>query len=208
MYSKTEWATAERRDFADLLAGLDDEQWNAPSLCGDWRVRDVGAHLVAYLDRSRAGFFAHMARHRGRVDRLNTADVTRLTTWSRDQLITALRVNAEPRGVSSGFGGRIALTECMIHHQDVRRALNLPRTIEAGPLLAALDFARIAPLIRGAMRTRGLRMIATDLDWAAGRGAPVRGPGEAVLMAMTGRPDALSQLSGPGVDELSRRLGA
>ncbi|MEH3142758.1 MAG: maleylpyruvate isomerase family mycothiol-dependent enzyme [Mycobacterium kyogaense] len=208
MYSKTEWATAERQEFADLLDCLDDEQWSAPSLCGDWRVRDVGAHLVAYLDRSRAGFFAKMALHLGRVDRLNTADVTRLSKWSREDIIDAVRANAEPRGVSSGFGGRIALTECMIHQQDVRRPLRIPRTIASGPLLAALDFARIAPLIRGAIRTRGLQMIATDVDWTAGHGPEVRGPGEAVLMAMAGRPDALPQLSGPGVRELSRRLDA
>ncbi len=203
----TDWAIAERRGFAELLASLDDEQWNAPSLCGDWRVRDLGAHLVAYLDRSRAGFFTKMALHRGRVDRLNTADVARLSTWPREDIIDAIRANAEPRGVSSGFGGRIALTECMIHQQDVRRPLNIPRTIASGPLLAALDFARIAPLIRGAMRTRGLQMIATDVDWTAGRGAEVRGPGEAALMAMAGRADALPQLSGPGLGELSRRLG-
>ena len=96
----------------------------------------------------------------------------------------------------------------MIHHQDVRRSLHLPRTVSAGPLRAALDFARIAPLIRGAIRTRGLQMVATDLDWAAGRGPDVKGPGEAVLMAMAGRPDALQHLSGPGVGELSRRFGA
>lgn len=175
---KTGWAAEERRSFADLLAGLDDDQWNALSICGDWRVRDVAVHIVAYLDRNRASFFAGMARHYGRIDGLNAADLRRL------------------------------LTECMIHHQDVRRSLHLPRTVSAGPLRAALDFARIAPLIRGAVRTRGLQMVATDLDWAAWRGPDVKGPGEAVLMAMAGRPDALPHLSGPGVGELSRRFGA
>lgn len=208
MNSTTDWATAERRDFADLLDSLNDEQWNAPSLCGDWRVRDVAIHIVAYLDRSTPGFFTAMARHRGRVDGLNAADLSHLSAWSHDDIVAALREKAEPRGVGAGLGGRIALTECMIHHQDVRRALNLPRTIAPGPLRSALDFARIAPLIRGALRTHGLRLIATDVGWAAGRGPQVRGPGEAVLMAMAGRPDALSHLTGPGVKKLSRRLGA
>ncbi|MBX7455421.1 maleylpyruvate isomerase family mycothiol-dependent enzyme [Mycolicibacterium sp. 3033] len=179
---KTGWATEERRSFAELLAGLDDEQWNAPSLCAGWRVRDVAIHIVGYLDRSRAGFFLEMARHRGRVDRLNAADLAHLSTWFREEVVAALQAHADPRGVGAGFGGRIALTECMIHHQDVRQSLELPRTIDAGPLRAALDFARIAPLIRGAVRTRGLRM--------------------------AGRPDSLSQLSGPGLGALSRRLGA
>ena len=35
----------ERRDLAAVLAGLTPEQWDAPSLCTGWRVREVAAHL-------------------------------------------------------------------------------------------------------------------------------------------------------------------
>ena len=52
-------------------------------------------------------------------------------------------------------------------------------------------------------RTRGLRLVATDIDWSHGGGPEVRGPGEALLMAMAGRGDALKDLSGPGKDELA-----
>ncbi len=31
--------------------------------------------------------------------------------------------NLRPRGLTSGFGGGIALTDGTIHHQDIRRAL-------------------------------------------------------------------------------------
>src|SRR6185437_11270542 len=34
-------------DLAERLAQLDDEKWNSPSLCAEWRVRDVVAHLIA-----------------------------------------------------------------------------------------------------------------------------------------------------------------
>jgi hypothetical protein len=38
------------------------------------------------------------------------------------------------------------------------------------------------------------------MDWSAGRGPDVRGPGEALLLAMTGRIDAVrDELSGAGV---------
>jgi len=30
----------EREDFAELLAGLSQQQWEQPSLCERWRVRD------------------------------------------------------------------------------------------------------------------------------------------------------------------------
>ena len=37
---------SERRGLAELLASLTDEQWETPSLCADWRVRDVAAHVA------------------------------------------------------------------------------------------------------------------------------------------------------------------
>ena len=42
-------ARREREQFAELLAGLTDDQWDAPSLCSGWSVREVAAHTVAYL---------------------------------------------------------------------------------------------------------------------------------------------------------------
>lgn len=57
------------------------------------------------------------------------------------------------------------------------------------------------------MRHHGdLRLTATDLDWATGDGAEVLGPGEALLMAMAGRPHALDDLDGPGMATLRRRV--
>jgi hypothetical protein len=70
----------------------------------------------------------------------------------------------------------------------------------------ALDFVRYAPTIRGAWRARGVRLVATDVDWSHGRGPEVRGPGEALLMIMAGRPDALADLDGPGVVTVASRV--
>lgn len=36
-------------------------------------------------------------------------------------------------------------------------------------------------------RAEGLRLVATNLDWSAGEGPQVRGSGEAIMMAITGR---------------------
>jgi hypothetical protein len=68
-----------------------------------------------------------------------------------------------------------------------------------------LDFSLYAPTIRGAWRARGVRLVASDSDWSHGKGAEVRGSGEALLMAMAGRRDALKDLSGPGTTDLARR---
>ena len=94
----------------------------------------------------------------------------------------------------------------MIHHQDIRRPLGPPRTIPPDRLRAALRFAKTAPPIRGFWHRRGLRMVATDVDWAAGSGPEVLGPGEAILLAIAGRNAAVRELSGPGLAMLSPRL--
>src|SRR5579884_3100373 len=41
--------------FAELVAGLDDAQWSAPSRCEGWEVRDVAAHVYGTLHDVLAG---------------------------------------------------------------------------------------------------------------------------------------------------------
>lgn len=199
-------ARAERLEFADLLEGLTPDQWSAPTLCQHWRVRDVVAHILSYEGLPPAALARRFAAGRLRTDRINALAVAELAGTSPDELVAMLRRHAMPTGLGAGFGGRIALTDNMIHQQDVRRPLGLPRVVAADRLRVALDFARWAPLIRGAWRARGVRLVADDLDWSAGRGAEVRGGGEALLLVMAGRRDALGDLSGPGVDRLSARV--
>jgi uncharacterized protein (TIGR03083 family) len=111
-----------------------------------------------------------------------------------------------PSGLPKGFGGGIALTDGTIHHQDIRRALNLPRTIPAHRLAAVLDFALGAPTLPAKKNAKGLSLTATDLDWSSGEGQEVTGSGEALLMTIAGRPDPLAELSGPGFTTLKQRV--
>ncbi|WP_240519506.1 maleylpyruvate isomerase family mycothiol-dependent enzyme [Amycolatopsis antarctica] len=41
-------AREERADLAEVLSQLTEQQWNAPTLCTRWRVRDVVAHIISY----------------------------------------------------------------------------------------------------------------------------------------------------------------
>lgn len=199
-------ARDERLEFADFLGGLTAEQWLAPTLCPDWRVRDVVAHTMSYERLSTAALVTRFLRGFLVVDRINALAVDHLSDRSTDDLVDMVRRHATPSGLGAGFGGRIALTDNMIHQQDIRRPLAMPRVIAADRLRVALDFARTAPLIRGAWRARGVRLVATDLDWAAGKGPEVHGSGEALLMTMAGRTDGLRDLDGPGLATLSTRF--
>ncbi|BBZ29393.1 hypothetical protein MMAD_36880 [Mycolicibacterium madagascariense] len=201
-----ELARAEREDFADVLAGLTAEQWQRPSLCAGWSVRDVAAHCVSFEGLSATELAARFLRGRLQTDRTNAIAVAALADRSTDALIALLRDNATPHGLGAGFGGRVALTDNMIHQQDIRRPLGLQRRIPAERLTVALDFARYAPTLRGAWLARGVRLAATDVDWSFGTGPDVRGPGEALLLVMAGRRAALADLDGPGVGKLAARL--
>jgi uncharacterized protein (TIGR03083 family) len=110
--------------------------------------------------------------------------------------------------VPAALGGRVGLVETLIHHQDIRRALGRPRTIPPERLLPALRLAMFAPDIAGPWRTRGVRLVATDLRFAAGVGPQVRGPAEALLMAIAGRRGVVGELSGPGQAKLADRIGS
>ena len=52
---------AERKALASDLDGLDDDAWNTPSMCGDWTVRDVVAHMTATSKLSAPKFFTKFA---------------------------------------------------------------------------------------------------------------------------------------------------
>ncbi|MGY2063718.1 hypothetical protein ACW9HQ_53220, partial [Nocardia gipuzkoensis] len=57
-------------------------------------------------------------------------------------------------------------------------------------------------------RLHQFRLTATDTDWTAGEGPEIQGPILPLLLLLTGRPIALRQLTGPGRDELDRRIHA
>ena len=48
-------ATQERTELAEFLATLDREEWDAPTLCVGWRVRDVVAHVISYEELDARG---------------------------------------------------------------------------------------------------------------------------------------------------------
>jgi uncharacterized protein (TIGR03083 family) len=199
-------ARDEREEFAALLQGLTPQQWESPTLCELWSVREVAIHTVSYDELSTPGLVSRFLKGRLNTDRINAIGVADYADRAPEQIIALIRANTEPHGLTGGFGGRIALTDGMIHQQDIRRSVGLPRTIDPKRLRTALDFARFAPTIRGAWRARGVRLVATDLDWAYGEGPEVRGSGEALLMVMAGRRAALHDLDGPGKPKLAHHI--
>lgn len=205
---RTALATAERRDLADFLETLTPEQWDQPSLCSGWTVRDVVAHLISYEEVGLAGFIGRFARQGFSFGTMNQRRLEEFGSRTPDELVAYVRAHAKPSGPTAVADARIGLTDGLIHHQDIRRALGRPRRVPTERLVPVLGFAMIAPPLPAKRNGQGLRLVATDLDWSHGSGEEVTGPGEALLMAVCGRADALPELAGPGLATLAGRVQA
>lgn len=196
----------ERADFAAFLRTLSPAHWDAPTLCSEWTVREVVTHVVDYDALGYRDLLRQAVRGGLRLDRMNALGVERKPDRTPEELIARIDEHLEPRGLTAAFGGRVALLDGLIHQQDIRRPLGLLREVPPDRLRHALAFARFAPPIKAGRRARGLRLVATDLDWSAGSGPEVHGPGEALLMATAGRAAALGEVSGPGAAILASRV--
>ena len=196
----------ERADLAAFLETLTPQEWHAPSLCDGWTVKDVVAHMVSYEELTTFGLVKRFAK--GRVVHANEVGVEEFAPMSPQELMDFLARHLRPRGLTAGFGGMIALVDGTVHHQDIRRALGRPRTVPVDRLERILPLVPGNPRLGAGRRIRGLRLRATDVTWQHGNGPEVSGTGEALLMAMTGRHEAVNELTGPGQATIAGRVTA
>jgi uncharacterized protein (TIGR03083 family) len=200
---------ARRRAVADLLEVLDEDQLAMSSLCAGWDVRTVGAHLAeAAAPGALSAFLQDLVRARGRVHRANDAAARRAAGRPVAETVALLRERAENRSTPPVTGPPAPLTDVLVHEGDIRIPLGLPYDPdECGrPPRDGVRHDRQAGRVRPRGRQRGLRLSATDLDWAWGDGPAVQGRGIDLLMAACGRPAVLSRLAGPGRHLLADRL--
>ncbi len=199
---------AERLSLADLLDGLSPEQWDTPSLCAGWRVREVAAHLTLAHTGTAAAAVA-LLRARGNFDRMIYDTALRQATLPADRFPALLRGMAGSRRKAPGISHLEPLIDLLVHGQDIAIPLGLGRPVPVPAAAASAD--RIWPDLypfRARRRLRGIRLAATDYPWSAGEGLLAEGPVAAILLALTGRPAAADRLSGPGVPGLRTRLAA
>ncbi|MCO8271783.1 maleylpyruvate isomerase family mycothiol-dependent enzyme [Actinoplanes sp. TRM 88003] len=178
------WAAVDqrRRAIVELLRSLDAGEWNTPSLCPGWTVRDVAAHLtmpvltmrqiVALIERS-AG------HHRAFFG---------LTC--RESLIDA---------IGHTFDMAIPLG----------REIHFPAAVvaEAADRVVSYHGRGNAKVFRS-LPWASFRLTATDHDWSAGDGPPVTGTMTDLFLLLTGRDARIDGLLGPGADDLRRAAAA
>jgi uncharacterized protein (TIGR03083 family) len=198
----------EMYDLAERLAALSDEQWSSPSLCAQWRIRDVLAHLTAGAEGAfGVGAIARgMLRHGFNYNRWVAADGQERGRQEPAVLLAALRSAAASRETRTGSRAARGLMHVVIHGQDMCRPLGIRRNLPESHLVPVAEFVKDDVHIFGAKRRiAGLKLVATDMSWGHGSGPEVAGPAEALVMMMAGRVVALDDLSGEGKAELVAR---
>ena len=201
------WPTihAERRALATDLHGVTGEQWDTSSLCTQWTVRDVLAHMTSAATLTPPAFFARLIGSGFSFDKVQEGGV-------------AAQRGASPAETMAHFEGVLTsvkhppgptptwLGETIVHSEDIRRPLGIKHAYPTEAVVTVADFFKGSNLLIGSKRRiDGLTLLATDAEWSHGTGPEVAGPILSLVMAMTGRERPLDDLTGDGVATLRSR---
>jgi uncharacterized protein (TIGR03083 family) len=179
---------AERERLAALFGDLSPEQWDTPSLCEGWRVREVVAHITMPFRTKPLGAIAGTIRAGFSFDKYADRDARSAAHENSEaELVELLRRNISNPWQPPGGGGTGALSHDVIHGLDATEPLGLP----APPAdRIALVLASTGPrqLRYFGVDLQGHHLTATDADVSVGDGAnvvPMTAKG--ILLVVTGR---------------------
>lgn len=194
-------AAKARNDLADLVEGLSPEQLKQPTYCAEWTAQGVLAHVTSFVETGFVKFVATMVKNRFDFDKVSIDMANAQLARPMPDVIASLRAKATKSAALPMFPEELTVSDAAIHTQDVRRPLGLDGSLDDEVLSTALDFLtthKMATTLVDRKPLEGLRLVATDRDWSFGNGEEIRGTGEALMMAMAGRP-VLADLTGPGL---------
>ena len=196
----------ERARLADLLSTLEPEQWALATLCADWTVEQVVAHLSVAANTGRWAWIRSIVRAGFDPAKHNARLLERSLGGSPEETLakfhSSISLTIAPTKDFPAFLG-----EVIVHGQDIARPLELDlipdaeATVEVARYFASKDFA-----VNSKTLVKGVRLSAVDADFESGSGPQVAGRLLDLVMAMAGRPEALADLTGSGVAELRRRM--
>jgi uncharacterized protein (TIGR03083 family) len=183
----------ERRVLVADLARLSQDDWNRPSLCDAWSIRDVVGHFIRLesVYRYSAPFFLGIARYGLRLNTYIREDARRRARGvTTDELVDAF---SKTRYETAPFAAwhpiaAVPLSELVVHGQDIRMPLGLTRVFDVQRLVPVANLLkrRLGVLGRGG-RPSDVRFEATDTDWSWGKGEVVHAPLESIVMRLAGR---------------------
>jgi uncharacterized protein (TIGR03083 family) len=137
----------EVADIGALLHELDDEAFDAPSLCDGWAVRDVLGHMGLGHTTSMPAMIARISRYAFNVTRASSIESrTLFAGQSADEIRRfwdEVMIARHPRkGISRLIPPRSGFLDHLIHNQDIRCPAGQPRTVPEARLHRALHLVR------------------------------------------------------------------
>ena len=204
------WAMlhAERAALAEDLDHLRPDQWRHSTLCARWDVEEVVAHMIAAASMGQWAWLRSILGARLRPDVHNQRRMVEHRGATPAQTLQRFREIVDATTAPSKHTPAY-LGEVIVHSQDIRQPLGLPRAPSAEALIPVAEFfVERNFAVPSRTHSAGVELRADDSDFSAGSGPLVTGSTLALVMAMAGRAVYLDELSGPGVPILGNRLGA
>jgi uncharacterized protein (TIGR03083 family) len=204
--SEEYWAAvrAVRLQIADFLDTLSAEEWEAQSLCTEWRVRDVAGPIALVPTITTWQLLGVAPRAGFNIHRMNTLTAQRAGSAPTQAIVAKLRQHAADRTTARVLNLADSLFDAVVHSQDIARPLGRELAIPVESTRAGLDrvWAMGWPF-NAPKKLAGLRLTATDTDWTVGTGPEITGSAIALLLLLTGRSAAtIDELDGIGVSRL------
>lgn len=156
-----------------MLLSLDDAAWDAPSMCSEWRVRDVAGHLIWRLGTTRwsmiaSGAGAYFGKHISPSHAI--AEIGReIGSRPVPELAQELRAIADNKVRGRQRVSIIELTEAIVHAYDMSEAIGAD--IRLSPRsTAAVVLNRLRVPGHGRTLARSYTLSAVDARWQLGSG--------------------------------------
>jgi uncharacterized protein (TIGR03083 family) len=184
-------------DLADLLDSISDAEWDTPSLCEGWRVREVIAHLTMAARYSEEAFMTELRDCDFDFPLLSNRIAGRDANLLPAELVNDLRADIMQHWTPPGGGHIGALTHVVIHGLDITVALGVPRRSTDEAIVVVLE-----NLTSGngsahfGVNVDARSLQATDLDWTYGTGPPLRGAAGDLALVLCGRSVPYAHLDG------------
>lgn len=182
---------------ADILEGLEPDEWGSQSLCDRWTVRDVAGHIVWRVGSS----YSEMLRTVLPMLTLSGMSLDSLTeavsrqeaeATSPDELVRRLRRIAALRLAGLGRTGMNDLVETVVHTYDIVQPLGTPVEVDpdATRRVALRGLILASPDRREVVAKHTL--YAADAGWAigpgrSGTGRIIEGSAQGIVLYLFGR---------------------
>ncbi|NMN94154.1 TIGR03085 family metal-binding protein [Antrihabitans stalactiti] len=172
-----------QRERHELVASMAEKGPNAPTLCGQWTVRDLAAHLVVRERRPDASPGIMISQLAGYTESVRSKAAQRSLADLLEDVSTGPPIWSPLRP----FDALVNTTEMFIHHEDVRRGSPgwEPRTLADAD--EAKLWAACKQMARRAYRKSPVTVVLATPD---GKRATVRSKGDRQVV-LTGKPSEL-----------------